>query len=642
MKIEQLQHVAVVGAGSMGHGIAEVCALAGYSVKLQDVAREALDKGHSNILWSLGKLAEKGVVTAEDAAKAGGRVTPALELASAVEQADLVIEAATERMAIKKDLFATLDRLAPPHAVLASNTSSLSITELGRATRRPGNVVGLHFFNPPVLMKLVEVIKGEDTSEETMAFALALVSRLGKTALRVNKDVRSFVVNRMFFGPYLREAAWIVSRGEASIEQVDSRMKFHEGFPMGPFELQDLTGADIGYYLMKEAGQSIPPIIEEKVSRGELGRKTGKGYYDYRGAGVQYSREAGQAFDPMPIYAVIANEAAWLIENQVSTPEDIDRGIQLGAGFPDSILRRFDRIGIDKLAMTLNRLRQQYGSERYQPVALLEQMAGAGKRFYDTADYQTIRTELDRERGIGWITLNRPERLNAINRQMREELPQALSAWTSDESVRVVVIRGAGDKAFCAGADITEFGKAKPFEFVDSNEFFLAPAAFPKPVIAAIDGYCFGGGMELALACDFRLASRRSQLGQPEVKIGLMPGAGGTQRLARMLGPSRAKELCMIGDPVTAEQALQWGMVDRVFDNHEFEDKVAEFATKLAASAPIAVRMVKRVIDEGADLPLSAALMLERAAFGLLFSTEDMREGTTAFLEKRKAQFKGR
>jgi len=657
MKLKDVKHIAVIGSGTMGHGIAELAALAGYQVTMQDISEEIVNKGYENIKWSLQKLAEKNLVPKDKAERAAKSITPLVDLKEAVKNADVVIEAAPEIMKLKKELFDKLEQFAPKGAVLASNTSSLSITEIGKMTKRPDQVVGMHFFNPPVKMALVEVIKGKDTSEETMQLIVELSEKLGKTPVRVSKDVRGFIVNRVLVGPFLFEAGWMVSRGEATVEQVDSRMKFYEGFPMGPFELQDLTGIDIGYHLTKEAGLPVPTLIEEKVKKGEIGRKSGKGFYDYKGAGAQYAQDAGKDFDPLPIYALMVNEAAWLLENKVTTAEEIDLAVRLGAGFPEGILRRADKLGLDKLLAALEKRYQQHKDERYKPVALLTQMVQAGKTgqaagqgfyHYGTQEgaqtrYHAIKVDIDQERRVAWITLNRPDRLNAINSDMRSELPRAFAELNQDERVRAIVIQGAGDKAFSAGADITEFSSAAPTQMVGlGSEFFSAPAQSPKPVIAAIDGFCLGGGMELALACDFRLASKRSQLGQPEIHLGLIPGGGGTQRLARLVGASRAKELCMFGERINAEQAREWGLVNRVYDDGSFKAKAKEFAETLAARAPVAVCMTKRVIDEGAQAPMSTGLLLEREAFGLLFTTEDMSEGVTAFLTKRKPDFKGK
>lgn len=653
MKLEEITTVAVLGAGTMGHGIAEVAALAGYRVKLRDINEELVKKGYDQIAWSLKKLSEKGTISPQKADAALKLITPLVDLKEAVADADLIIEAVPEIMNLKLAIFKEIDTLAPPHAILASNTSSLSISELGRATRRPKQVVGMHFFSPVVRMALVEVIKGEQTSEETMHLVVELTKKLGKTPIRVEKDVRGFIVNRILIAPYLCEAAWIVARGEASLEEIDSRMKFYENFPMGPFELQDLTGIDVGYNIMKEAGLAIPPVIERAVKEGRLGRKTGRGFYNYQDGGATYSREAGQKFSPLPLYALMVNEAAWLIEQKVSVADQIDLACQLGLNFPEGLLRRADRIGLDKIVTELDRLYAHYKEERYKANKLLREMIqagktgeGAGEGFYrykrESREYKTLTVHKDKNTLVAYVSLNRPSRLNAINSEMREELPKVFAQLREDPDVRVIVLRGEGGKAFSAGADITEFTQGKPYQLVELGEFFRTPELCPKPVIAAIDGFALGGGLELALACDFRLASKRSELGQPEIHLGLIPGGGGTQRLIRVVGPSRAKELCMLGERISAEQAAQWGLIDHVYENDKFEHEVKAFAEKLAERAPIAVRVAKQIMNVGADCSMEAALLLEREAFGLLFSTEDMLEGVNAFLSKRKPHFQGR
>jgi enoyl-CoA hydratase/3-hydroxyacyl-CoA dehydrogenase len=657
MKLEDIKTIAVIGAGSMGHGIAQLAAMAGYNVNLRDINEEFVQSGYEKIEWSLGKFAEKGRISEDDAKSAMSRISKFVEVKDAVENADYVIEAVPEIMDLKKELFTELNEHAPKHAILASNTSSLSITDIAANTDRPEQVVGMHYFNPPVMMALVEVIKGEKTDEEVMNLTVELSKKLGKSPIRVEKDVFGFIVNRVLVGPFMFEAAWQVSRGIASVEAIDSRMKFHEGFPMGPFELQDLTGIDIGYHLTKEAGLPIPSLIEEVVSAGKHGRKTGEGFYKYEGGeGANYSQDAGKDFDPNPIYALMVNEACQLIEQGVSNPTDIDQAVQLGAAFPEGILARADRIGLDKLLPEIQKLYKEHGDERYKPSDLFVKMveesktgAAAGQGFYNHGgngsgprDYKVIKVDVD-DKGIGWITLNRPHRLNAINSEMMTELPHAIDSFTKNDDVRAIVIKGEGDKAFSAGADITEFAGGKPYQFAGTGAaLFNAPHRCPKPVIAAIDGFALGGGLELALSCDFRLASKRSEVGQPEILLGLIPGGGGTQRLLRLIGPSRTKELVMFGDRISAEQASDWGLINRVFEDDQFEAGVLEFAERLAAGPPVAIRFTKKIVDLGGDSSMEAALFMEQEAFGLLFSTEDMVEGTTAFLTKKKPEFKGK
>jgi len=231
-----MKKAAVIGGGMMGHGIAELLAMAGLEVKITDTDEEILKKSLDDIRWSLGKFVEKKRIREEDAKNAMARISTSLDMEETVADADLVVEAVSEDLELKKNIFGRLDEAAPRHAILASNTSSLSITEMANATTRPEKVVGMHFFNPPALMPLVEVIKGEETSDETMQTIVELAKKLGKTPVMVRKDVRGFLVNRVL-GVVLNEAYWAVYNGEATMEEVDAAAKYRAGFPLGAFEL---------------------------------------------------------------------------------------------------------------------------------------------------------------------------------------------------------------------------------------------------------------------------------------------------------------------------------------------------------------------------------------------------------------------
>ena len=378
MDADAIDRVAVIGAGSMGHGIAETAAMAGYTVSLRDVEADLVEAGVERIAWSLDKLADAGRLD-EDPEAVLGRVEPTVDLAAAVGAADLVIEAAPERLDLKRALFADLDRLAPEGALLASNTSSLSITAIAEATARPESVLGLHYFNPPVKMALVEVIAGEATSEATAEAGIAFVESLGKTPIHVRKDVRGFVVNTVL-GPFMDEPAWMVSAGETTIQAADAAMVHERGYPMGPFELGDLTGIDIGYHVRTEAGRPIPPIVQAKVDAGTLGRKTGAGYYDYEdGDGPDYEPADAAGFDTLRVEARMVNEAARLVGDGVATPEAVDTGVTLGTGFPEGICRRGDAIGLDVVLERLRSLRAATGDDRYVPADSLVELVEAGR-----------------------------------------------------------------------------------------------------------------------------------------------------------------------------------------------------------------------------------------------------------------------
>jgi len=248
--------------------------------------------------------------------------------------------------------------------------------------------------------------------------------------------------------------------------------------------------------------------------------------------------------------------------------------------------------------------------------------------------------------GIAFITFNRPKVLNALNRKTVEELHQALLDTRGDEAVRVLILTGAGEKAFVAGADINELAQQTP---VNGKEFslfgqgvFHLLETMGKPSICAINGFALGGGCELALCCSIRLASKTAKLGQPEVKLGIIPGYGGSQRMARLCGKSMAHELCLTGEMITAEEAQRIGLVNHVHEPAEMLPAAEAMAKKIIEKAPLAVKYCMEAIERGVEMPQEEGLFLEATLFGLCCATEDMREGTKAFLEKRPAQFKGK
>jgi enoyl-CoA hydratase len=248
--------------------------------------------------------------------------------------------------------------------------------------------------------------------------------------------------------------------------------------------------------------------------------------------------------------------------------------------------------------------------------------------------------------GIHTITIKRPAKLNALNRQTLQELYAAIIDASGDDKVRVIVLTGSGDKAFVAGADIGEIQQQSPTEARSFSAFgqnlMSMIQSLDKPVIAAINGFALGGGMELALACHLRIASENARLGLPEIKLGIMPGFGGTQRLVRLVGSTRALELCLSGDPITAERAEQLGLVNRVVAADQLDQAVKDMAEPLVKAAPEAIRGILQAVLQGAEINLEAGLSLETARFALCCATEDMQEGTSAFLEKRSPDFKGR
>src|SRR6266850_2289614 len=252
----------------------------------------------------------------------------------------------------------------------------------------------------------------------------------------------------------------------------------------------------------------------------------------------------------------------------------------------------------------------------------------------------------EKKDGIAWITFNRPKVLNALNRKTIEEFQQMLFDARDDASVRVLILTGSGEKAFVAGADINELAQQTPangkeFSLFGQGVFHLLET-MGKPSICAINGFALGGGCELALTCSIRIASKTARMGQPEVKLGILPGYGGSQRLARLCGKGVAHELCLTGEMIGAEEALRIGLVNHIYEPAELLPAAEAMAKKIIANAPLAVKYTMEAIERGVEMPQEEGQFLEAALFGISAATEDMREGTRAFLEKRPAQFHGK
>src|SRR5712692_5472532 len=481
--------LAVIGAGEMGHGVAELAALHGHDVRLRDIRKEYIDRGMERIRWSLGKLVDKRQITQEQADQALGRIHATLELREACQDADFVIEAVFEDPALKRKVFRELDDAAPAKTILASNTSALPITDMAAATKRPQKVVGMHFFNPPMLMALVEVIRADTTSDATLQAAVDLAKSFGKTVVVVKKDVPGFITTRVL-GPYFERAAWIHEREGIPIETIDAAMRFRAGFRMGPFELADQVGVDVLHHL---------------IDRKKLGHKVGEGFYPYKEGRPKLTPEMGQAFDPIRILAPMINEAAELVALDVASPSEIDEAMRLGTAFPKGPLATADDLGIDVVVAALN------ADKDAKPAKILEEMVArgdlgvkSGKGFYDhgsggsTMTYETLLVAHDATTHVATITINRLDRLNTLSPEVFEELDKALSAFAEDDGVRCDIITGAGDRSFSAGADLTSFGDiSKAFKVWGfsrrSEEVVSHLANFAKPTIAAINGHCFGG-----------------------------------------------------------------------------------------------------------------------------------------------------
>jgi enoyl-CoA hydratase/3-hydroxyacyl-CoA dehydrogenase len=379
MKIEDIKKVSVIGAGQMGSGIAEVVLLAGYRVSLRDISSNLVERGVAFIEESLQKLIRKKMVSEIQY----HRMTKSLlhttvDLEEALRDADLVIEAVPEELDLKKKVFRDLDKFSPKHAILATNTSTISITEISLATKRPEKVLGLHFFNPPVLMKLVEVIRGDFTSEETMRIGYRFCLKIDKIPVRFEKDIPGFIVNRIQ-APSGALLGAIVDRGITTPEEIDALIR-KQGKPMGHFELLDFTGIDVSYNVRNYFAKAISPdlapfkLMKAKVQAGEYGKKTGRGFYDWsKGRPEIDLNKATDKVDPKDILAVQINEATKLIEWGIATPEDIDKAIVNGTGNTKGPMEEAQQFTPEDLTGRLERLSKEFKKKIFEPTKFIRE-----------------------------------------------------------------------------------------------------------------------------------------------------------------------------------------------------------------------------------------------------------------------------
>jgi|TARA_B100001105_G_scaffold186998_1_gene151584 enoyl-CoA hydratase/3-hydroxyacyl-CoA dehydrogenase len=376
-----VKNITILGSGVMGHGIAQVSATAGYNVVLRDIKQEFLDKAMEKIKWSLDKLVSKEKISRQEGDAIFSRITPIVDLSEAVKNAEMIIEVVPEIMDLKKKVYAELDSVAAPEVIFASNTSTLPITEIANTTSRPDKFIGIHFFNPPQLMKLVEVIPGEKTSQQVTDLTLDYVKSVNKQAVVCRKDVPGFIINRLFI-PLVHEACYLKDRENLSLEEIDSAFKLNLGFPMGIFELADFTGMDVIHkatqemHLRDKKVINPHPLIEKMFDEKKLGQKSGEGFYKYsddKYERVELSEELATKCNPIQLVANILNNAAWLISNGASDIDEIEKASQLGLGLRKPLFETAKEIGIKNIVDELNNLAKQHG-EFYTPDSLLVSM----------------------------------------------------------------------------------------------------------------------------------------------------------------------------------------------------------------------------------------------------------------------------
>ena len=377
----EIKNITVLGSGIMGHGIAQVSAMAGYNVVLRDIEQPFLDKAMEKIKWSLDKLVSKEKISENERDEIFSRIKPIVDLKDAVHDCDLVIEAVPEIMELKKKVYAELDKAASDQVVFASNTSTLPITEIANTISRPKKFIGIHFFNPPQLMKLVEVIPGQETSDDITNLTINFVKSVNKIPVTCRKDVPGFIVNRLFI-PLVHEACYVMERQKIQQTEIDSAVKFRLGFPMGIFELADFTGLDVIHkatvemHVRDKKVISPHPTIEQLFNEKKLGQKSGEGFYKYsddKYERIPLSEELAKKCDPIQIIANILNNAAWLVTNNASDIDEIEKAASLGLGLKKPLFETAKEIGMQKIVEELKKLSDKHGTF-YEPDPLLLSM----------------------------------------------------------------------------------------------------------------------------------------------------------------------------------------------------------------------------------------------------------------------------
>ena len=374
----EIKNITVLGSGIMGHGIAQVSAMSGYNVVLRDVEQKFLDKAMEKIKWSLDKLVSKEKISQSQSNEIYSKIKPIIDLKEAVKNCQLVIEAVPEVMELKKKVYEELDKVTGDDVIFASNTSTLPITEIANTTARPSRFIGIHFFNPPQLMKLVEVIPGKQTSSEIVDKTVEFVKSVKKEPVLCKKDVPGFIVNRLFI-PLVHEACYVMDRQKNQLTEIDSAVKFRLGFPMGIFELADFTGMDVIHKATVEMYQrdkkviNPHPKIEQLYNEKKFGQKSGEGFYKYsddKYERIPLSEELAKKCNPIQLVANILNNAAWLVTNKASDIQEIEKAAQLGLGLKKPLFDTAKEYGISNIIKELESLVAKHG-KFYEPDPLL-------------------------------------------------------------------------------------------------------------------------------------------------------------------------------------------------------------------------------------------------------------------------------
>jgi len=680
-----IEKVAVIGAGNMGSGIAQKSAQERFMVQMVDRELEWVERGQGIVSSFLDEAEERRIFNPKQVEEIKSRISGVVGTENVDPSTDLVIEAVFEDFEVKKSVFQTLNRVCGDGTILASNTSSLSVNELAEVTGRPDRFVGLHFFYHPAKNRLVEIIPASMTSEESVKLVEQYCKSMGKVVI-VCKDRPGFVVNR-FFVPWLNEACLLLEEGVGTAAQIDavSRNSFEIG--MGPFALMNLTGPPIALHSTDYLAEQLEtpryrgaPNLRKLVEEGKMWDINGPEDCDLETSKVISERLLGQVF----------SVSSQIVEEGVCSMEDVDRGAKVGLRWAKGPFEIANEIGMSNASRM---------ASDYSDMANIE----VPEWFIDRKEkFEFSYVDLEIEDDVAKVKLNRPEAMNALNVDLVTQLGLAVDEVNSMSDISTIIFEGAG-KAFVAGADVKFFvDKLREDSFEEIYEFTAKGHEVlnsiensQKTTIALTTGLALGGGLELALSCDYRIGTRRSQFRFPETSIGIYPGLGGTQRTARICGLECSRYAILAGNFLDSVTAYDLGLLTHNVHPSEVDSvvnsligikpenkyafgpvndgsKVVAFSKKfysdanigallageipsgfdsddpmvsrqvksLSRGAPIAIRIASELLSYATNgSSLEDGLKLELERLEEIFGTSDAEEGLSALIEGRRPKY---
>jgi len=684
-----IRTVAIIGAGNMGSGIAQKSSTEGFSVQMVDREQQWVDKGHATIENFLQEAIERRIFRPEQAEMIKSNITGVVGHKNVSPDTDLVIEAVFEDFSLKQEIFSSLDDVLAAGAILATNTSSLSVNDLAKQVQRKDKFVGLHWFYHPSKNRLVEVIPAESTSQETLDAVEQYCKTMGKVIIFC-KDSPGFCVNR-FFVPWINEAARLEEEGVASAAQIDAVACKAFKIGLGPFGLMDMTGPTIALHASDYLSEQLSvPRFRGADNMRKLVDDGGRwDIEDDSDCGEDAARKIkerlmGQAF------AV----SSQIVEEGVCSMEDVDRGAKVGLRWSIGPFELANRIGVAEASRMASEYAELAGLE------IPEWFSNRQQPF----DFSYVDVSVDD--GTAKVLINRPEAMNALNVKVMNQLGEAIESLNARTDVDTIVLEGAG-KAFVAGADVKFFvdmiaqdNFQRIYEFTaDGHAVLNSIEASPHTTIALTTGLTLGGGLELALSCDYRIGTDRSMLRFPETSIGIFPGLGGTQRTTRICGIEGARFAILGGNLLDPGTARALGLLTHLVSASEVKGKVSEISSAgkpdekytgrpadpshpvavfsalfysdsnmsdissgsvpdgfdpedpnvarqikaLSRAAPLALKTASHLLEQAIVTGdnLSAGLQLELEQLESTFDSNDAVEGLSALIEGRRPEYSG-